>query len=123
MILGIGVDLCSIDRLRKAIINEHFVKKIFSDEEIDYAYAQGEPARHFASAYAAKEALAKATGMGMFGLGLHSSSVRRTEDGPVIICSKSLREKFEGRGIKNCLLSLTHEGDYALAFVVLESER
>jgi holo-[acyl-carrier protein] synthase len=107
--------------MKRAAGSDYFVRRVFSNEEINYARAQGEPARHFASAFAAKEALAKASGLGMFGMGLCESWVRRTETGPVMLMSDSLREKLKGRGAGRCWLSLTHEGDYALAFVVLES--
>jgi holo-[acyl-carrier protein] synthase len=121
MILGVGADLCRISRMRKVCANEHFVQKIFSQEEIEYARSRGNPAEHFAAAFAAKEALAKASGLGLFGVGLSGSMVKRTKTGPVIIYGRSLEEKFEALGVKKCWLSLTHEGDFALAFVVIES--
>jgi holo-[acyl-carrier protein] synthase len=121
MILGIGTDLCRISRMSRAISNDHFVGKIFSTEEVEYARSKGNPAEHFAAAFAAKEAIAKASGLGLFGVGLSNSWVRRTDSGPVLICRGALLKKFSERGIKKYWLSLTHEGDYALAFVVLES--
>ncbi|MDR3254915.1 MAG: holo-ACP synthase [Synergistaceae bacterium] len=121
MILGVGTDLCRISRMERAIANDHFVEKIFSPEEIEYARSKGSPAEHFAAAFAAKEAIAKASGLGLFGIGLSNSMVRRTDSGPLIVCCGSLLEKFDELGIKKYWLSLTHEGDYALAFVVLES--
>lgn len=107
--------------MRRATENAHFVDKVFSDEEIEYARGAGDPAPHFAGAYAAKEALAKATGLGMFAMGLRESWVRRTESGPVVECSARLRERLEERGIRRVWLTISHEGEYALAFVVLES--
>ena len=121
MIIGIGTDLCSISRIRKAIENEHFIKKIFSDEEVEYSSSKGDPAKHYASAFAAKEALAKASGLGMMRMGLRSSHVRRTDNGPVIICSDELQRELNRRGVSNIWLSLSHDGDFALAFVILES--
>jgi holo-[acyl-carrier protein] synthase len=121
MILGVGTDLCRISRMRRAIGNELFVAKIFSREEIEYARSKGNPAEHFAAAFAAKEALAKASGLGLFGIGLANSLVRRTEAGPVIVCKGELEKKLDGLGVEKCWLSLTHEGDFALAFVILES--
>jgi holo-[acyl-carrier protein] synthase len=121
MITGIGADLCMISRMKRAARSERFVERIFSGEEIEYANSRGEPERHLASAFAAKEALAKATGLGLFGLGLNSSWVRRTEAGPELMCADELRSRLGERGVDRFWLSLTHEGDYALAFVVLES--
>lgn len=121
MIRGIGTDLCRISRMRNATKNDRFVEKIFSPEEVAYAAAQGDPAKHYASAFAAKEALAKASGWGIFGTGLRSSWVIRTDTGPVIAYDDRLAQRFKENGIVRCWLSLTHEGDFALAFVVLES--
>lgn len=121
MITGIGADICLISRMKRAVEKDYFVRRVFADEEIIYAMSQGEPARHFASAFAAKEALAKASGLGMFGMGLTGAWVRRTERGPVMMMSGETKSKLSGTGADKCWLSLTHEGDYAMAFVVLES--
>jgi holo-[acyl-carrier protein] synthase len=106
--------------MKRAAENDYFVKKIFVAEEIEYAMSQGEPARHFASAFAAREALFKATGLGMFGMGLSAVWVRRTDRGPIFMMDDKTSEKLKSRGADKCWLSLTHEGDFALAFVVLE---
>jgi holo-[acyl-carrier protein] synthase len=106
--------------MKRAAENDYFVRRVFSSEEIEYAMGQGEPARHFASAFAAREALAKATGLGLFGLGLLRAWVRRTERGPIFIMDDETAGKLASRGADKCWLSLTHEGDFALAFVVLE---
>ena len=119
MIKGIGADICLISRMKRAVANDYFINRVFADEEISYAMSQGEPARHFASAFAAKEALAKASGLGIFGMGITGAWVRRTERGPVMMMSDETKSKLNG--IDKCWLSLTHEGDYAMAFVVLEA--
>ncbi|MDR1510510.1 MAG: holo-ACP synthase [Synergistaceae bacterium] len=117
MITGVGTDLCMISRMKRAAESEYFVRRVFSKEEIDYARSHGEPSLHFASAFAAKEAFAKASGFGVFGVGLANSWVRRTKSGPVMMLNGEFRVKL---GDIKCWLSLSHEGDYALAFVVLE---
>ena len=122
MIAGVGADLCAISRMKRAVENDYFTRKVFAAEEIEYAMSQGEPARHFASAFAAREALSKATGLGMFGMGLSAVWVRRTDRGPIFMMSGEAVEKLKSQGADKCWLSLTHEGDFALAFVVLEGE-
>ena len=121
MIVGIGADICMISRMKRAVANDCFIRRVFTDEEISYAMSQGEPARHFASAFAAKEALAKASGLGMFGMGLTGAWVRRTERGPIMMMSEETKSKLGEAGTDKCWLSLTHEGDFAMAFVVLEA--
>lgn len=122
MIVGVGTDLCLISRMRKVILSQRFIEKNFVPEEIEYAQRHGDPALHFASAFAAKEAFAKAGGWGLSKIGLKNCWVERTEEGPFLRWSESLNEKIsELRGIR-CHLSLSHEGDFALAFVVLEEQ-
>ena len=121
MITGIGTDICMISRMKRAVANDYFVRRVFAEEEISYAMSKSEPARHFASSFAAKEALAKASGLGMFGMGLTGAWVRRTERGPVMMMSGETKSKLSETGTDRCWLSLTHEGDYARAFIVLEA--
>ena len=45
LILGIGVDLCRIARMKDAITSEYFVKRIFAPEEIEYASSRSEERR------------------------------------------------------------------------------
>ena len=105
MIAGIGTDLCVISRIKRASESEYFVRRVFSEEEIDYARSHKEPSLHFASAFAAKEAFAKASGLGIFGVGLAGAWVRRTEAGPVMMLNGDLRVRL---GEFKCWLSLSH---------------
>jgi holo-[acyl-carrier protein] synthase len=106
--------------MKRAVQNDYFMRKVFVTEEIEYAMTRGEPARHFAAAFAAREALAKATGLGISGVGLSAAWVRRTDRGPIFMMDGETSEKLKSLGADKCWLSLTHEGDFALAFVVLE---
>ena len=64
MIKGIGIDLCDIERMKKAAARAGFVERLFSKNEIAYAGDRADAALHYAAAFAAKEALAKAGGWG-----------------------------------------------------------
>jgi len=98
-----------------------FMKKAFADEEIEYAHRSYRPAVHLASAFAAREALAKASGLGLAKMGLREAWVRRDEAGSPRIClSPALEEEFAKKGIRKIWLSISHEGDFAVAVVVLE---
>ena len=83
MIKGVGTDLCHISRMRKAVERQHFIDRVFHQCEIDYAREHGDPARHYASAYAAKEALAKRVGFDAHGVKklLGSKNPQRSRDG------------------------------------------
>ena len=62
MVFGIGTDLIEIDRIEKSIarFGDSFIKKIFTDVEIEYSSSKGSPYQHYAARFAAKEAIAKA---------------------------------------------------------------
>lgn len=120
-IKGIGVDLCDIARMKKALQQEGFALRVFSDEEIAYAEKHAEPARHFAGAFAAREALAKAGGWGLGPMGLKSCRVERTETGPRFVFDETFAARLVAEGVTHAHLSISHEAGVAVAMVVLES--
>jgi len=123
MILGIGTDLCQISRIEKAIEKAHFFERIFTEEE--RSYLKGKERSRAASAaamFAAKEAVAKAFGTG-FAKGVSASEISVTHDengAPGIRLTGGAQARLEAIGGKEVLLSLSHEGDMALAFVLIQ---
>lgn len=117
---GIGVDLCSVKRMNKALKRGGFAQRVFTEQEILYANSQAVPARHFASAFAAREALAKAGGWGIGKMGLKSCGLVRTKQGPIFVFSDAFLRRLTAEGITSAHLSISHEGDIVVAMVVLE---
>lgn len=62
MILGIGIDIIEIDRIKQSIdqYGDRFLKKVFTQTEIDYSIKKKNKYQHFAARFAAKEAIYKA---------------------------------------------------------------
>ena len=62
MILGIGMDVIEIARVRRLIERhgEHAIRRLFTEGERVYSETHADPARHFAARVAAKEAAFKA---------------------------------------------------------------
>ncbi|EFC92121.1 holo-acyl-carrier-protein synthase [Dethiosulfovibrio peptidovorans DSM 11002] len=120
MVLGIGVDLCRVSRLARCIENDRFLKRVFSPEEIDYAMSRPVPARHLAASFAAREAFSKASGVHLAKVVFQGVWVSRTEKGPFIRLDGLSPEIGQYLGENRFHLSLSHDGDYALAFVVME---
>ena len=122
-ISGLGVDLVSIPRMRSTIERweGRFVDRVFTDDEIAYCRARRDPAPHFAARFAAKEAGFKALGTGLqLGVRWRELEVRRErEEAPTLVLSGRAREIGLARGGSRMLLSLTHEGEYALAQAIL----
>ena len=122
-ISGIGVDLVSIPRMRAMIDRwqDRFLQRVFTEGEIAYCRRRRDPAPHFAARFAAKEAGFKALGTGWrLGVRWRELEVRRERDeAPTLVLSGRSREIGLFRGGSRMLLSLTHEGDYALAQAIL----
>lgn len=62
MVLGIGIDIIEIDRIKQSVDNygDRFLKKIFTEKEINYSQTKANKYQHFAARFAAKEAIYKA---------------------------------------------------------------
>jgi holo-[acyl-carrier-protein] synthase len=121
VIKGIGVDIVSVRRIKRAVERwgERFLSRIFTAEEIEHSYRRSEPYASLAVRFAAKEALMKA--VGPHGISFRDVAVLNREDGsPFISDEGGLRATLSSRGIGRLHLSLSHERDYGVAFVVAE---
>ncbi len=120
---GIGIDLAKIPRVRQVVErwNERFLRRVFTDEEIAYCRRRRDPIPHFAVRFAAKEAVLKALGTGLrLGVKWREVEVRRERGAaPTIVLSGRCRAVALAKGARKVLVTLTHDGDYALAQVML----
>ena len=128
MIIGNGVDLVKIDRIQRLLEKENssFKTKLYTKSEINYCETKHNPIKHFASRYAAKEALLKAMGYGMReGVSWQDIEILNDSYGkPEIKISENivkLIEKLHNFNNKyiNINLSLSDEDEYAIAFVII----
>src|SRR5579859_5928088 len=67
MIFGIGIDTIEVSRIQKSIetYGDQFLRRIYSEHEIQYCSRKPRKYEHFAARFAAKEAYAKALGTGV----------------------------------------------------------
>ena len=122
MILGVGLDICSISRMERAITRDRFVNRIFHTDEIEYAATKAKGASSFAVAFAAREAFCKATSISMYEVVFSKDVwIERDENGkPVIMLSEKIKGKLSHQGELRFHISLSHERDIAAAFVIME---
>ncbi len=122
MIIGIGVDLVKISRIEKAGKNHQaFIERVFTPKEIEYCRRQKFPAQHFAARFAAKEAVLKAFGTGM-GPGMKWTDIEVLHGeggGPIVNISGRVKDLADLKGIKQIMLSYSHDEGYAVAQAVL----
>ena len=121
-VLGIGLDLCPIDRMRKAVERhgDRFLQRIFTAEECAYAAGRGNRFEALAGRFAAKEATSKALGAPR-GIGWHDVEVVPAIDGqrgPLVLLRGRAAEVAHVRGVSAVLVSITHADGMAAAVAV-----
>lgn len=125
MIIGTGIDSVQISRIESLVTRygERFLKRAYTDHEIAEGMKRHNRAHFFAARFAVREAFFKALGTG-WGRGISLKEIRivSAEGGqPGLRFSGRVERVLRSRGVNRTHLSLTHEGDYALAVVILES--
>ena len=121
-LLGVGVDLCGVARIERAIEKAHFYERVFTVEERAYLDKKGRGrAQSAAAMFAAKEAVAKALGTGFSGgvMPWNISVVHDEKGAPGAELSGAAKERLEQMGGAGVRISLSHEGDSAIAFAVI----
>ncbi len=122
MIIGIGIDMIEVGRVKDRVAKEGFKKKVFTEAEISYCENQGIPAQHYAARFAAKEAFFKALGTGWRGsMEFNEIEVVHDDSGqPKLRLYGGVLEEAKGKGTKQMHVSLTHLKATAAAVVLLE---
>ncbi|MDR3176630.1 MAG: holo-ACP synthase [Desulfovibrio sp.] len=130
MILGIGLDLVELERMRRSLarFGRRLTEKILHETERGgLCPREGEepaPAlvRHAAARFAAKEAAAKALGSGFSGgIGPHDIRVYSLDSGkPELSLHGAALERARTLGAGRAHLSISHTEKTAAAFVILE---
>ena len=120
---GIGVDIVSIDRIAKSLEKEGFLRKVYGQREIAlFASENRIQTNSLAANFAAKEAFSKALGTGVRGFELSEVEILRDEMGkPYFYLSGAANQIAEDKNL-SFQLSLSHENDKAIAFVVAEEK-
>jgi holo-[acyl-carrier protein] synthase len=125
MIVGTGVDIAEVDRIRQSVerFGERFLHRVFTDGEIRYCEAKATRFESYAARFAAKEAGMKALGTGWnHGVRWRDVEVVRPKgQRPTIQFHGQAAIFAEKLGAKNIALSITHTSEQALAHVILES--
>jgi holo-[acyl-carrier protein] synthase len=123
-ILGLGVDICEIARMERALARHLTMReRVFTPEEIAYCDGKARPAESFAGRFAAREAVIKALG-GYGGRGWQDISVTRHPSGaPQILLSGNAKRRADLLGVDRVLITFTHEKTNAVAFAVAVADR
>jgi holo-[acyl-carrier protein] synthase len=125
VIVGTGIDLCDIARIRRAVDSAHgerLIERVFTAREIAYARKKASPYERFAARFAAKEAGMKALGTGWRnGVTWHDLEVTNLPSGrPTLTLHGRAAEIAEKLRVRNIALSITHTAEQAMAMVIFE---
>jgi holo-[acyl-carrier protein] synthase len=124
VILGTGVDLAEVARIRASIerFGERFTRRIFTPREAAYAERKANKYERYAARFAAKEAGMKAIGTGWSGgITWKDLEVTNLPSGRPTLALYGVALEVAARlGVQTIHLSLTHTSTQAMAWVVLE---
>ena len=123
MIIGTGTDAISIPRVRdmQKKYGNKFINRVFAPSEKKYCGRYDNSAQHYAVRFAAKEATAKALGVG-FGKELDWKDIvihQGDRGKPFVKFENKIAKRIKKNGYK-CHLSMAHCTDYATAISILE---
>ncbi|GAB3791247.1 holo-ACP synthase [Virgibacillus kimchii] len=117
MIRGIGLDIIELDRVRRNIRQSNrFVRRILTEKErevFDSLQNEHRKVEYAAGRFAAKEAFAKALGVGIGKLSFQHIEVLTDEKGAPTVQARGYEDD-------RIFISITHSREYAAAQVVIE---
>jgi len=127
MISGIGIDIVEISRIKKAVLRwkDSFLKRIFTENEINYSRTKKFSYQHLAARFAAKEAVLKAIGdSSIQRIDPREVEVLNDEFGkPTIRLSGEAKKIKEKKKISGIIISMSHTHKLAVANAILISSR
>jgi holo-[acyl-carrier protein] synthase len=121
-IIGLGTDLTEIPRIVSTIerYGTRFLRRIFTEGEIEYCTRRRKPAIHFAGRFASKEAAMKALGTGHSqGVLWRDVEVIRRGGPPQLRLHGGAARRFAAIGGRSSLLTITHTDALAMAQVII----
>ncbi|MEK7291357.1 MAG: holo-ACP synthase [Planctomycetota bacterium] len=124
--MHVGIDIIEIKRIERLFsANEGFLRKIYTEKEVEYCKPKKNRYQHFAARFASKEAVFKALGTGWAGK-MKWTDIETLNDEmgrPYLNLYGSVKELAEKKRINNISVSLSHCQDYAIAQVLLVSKK
>lgn len=125
MIVGIGTDICKLERIEKLLSGDKkdaFIKRTYTEVEIANLPSEKRALSYYAGRWAAKEAIAKCfgTGFGEHCRWLDISILRNENGAPSVSLSGKTAETATRMSIDLIHISISHEKDYAVAFATAE---
>ena len=124
MIFGVGCDIAKVSRFEKWVLSKDMISRFYNENEhVSENAGLQRKCEFYASRFAAKEAFSKVLGTGIRGFNLNEVFISKDDNEKpeikVLGNAKKMLEEKCGEKYK-IHVSLSHEKEYALAFVVIE---
>ena len=124
MIAGIGTDITEVKRFEKWVKDPQMIERFFNEKECGFSGTLASQCQHYAARFAAKEAFSKALGTGITAFNLKEVYITKDKEGKPLLnlegaALKIMKERF---GDCDTFVSLSHEKEYAVAFVIIEKK-
>ena len=120
--ISIGIDIVSTERISKNINDDktRFIKRIYTEDEINYCQSKEKISHHFAGRLAGKEAVSKALKMSWDkGINWRDIEIINEKNNiPKVILHGEAKKVADERNIIDIEISISHEKDYAIAFAM-----
>ncbi len=124
MVFGIGIDIIEIDRVKNSVekYGDHFLKKVYTQTELDYCLSKSNKYQHLAARFAAKEAVFKAMTTGWSkDVGWQDIEIYNEPNGLPLVNLKGDLNSFltDGKSLK---ISMSHSRDYVACVAIIYRE-
>jgi holo-[acyl-carrier protein] synthase len=120
MVIGIGIDIIEIDRIKESVekFGNRFLNKIYTKKELDYCLKKKYKYQHLAARFAAKEAVYKALATGWNEeVGWQNIEISNEPNGMPIVTLHGKLKKFLSKD-KELKISMSHSRDYVACMAI-----
>lgn len=121
MVVGTGIDIIEVDRIRLAAAQQAFLNRVFTKEECAYYEQRNCCPETLAGTFAAKEATAKALAAGFNGISWRDIEILHDEEGkPYVRLWNAAKTRMQSLGGNEIHISISHIKKLAIAQAILE---
>ncbi|AFN75787.1 holo-acyl-carrier-protein synthase [Melioribacter roseus P3M-2] len=123
MVLGLGIDIIEIDRIKQSVDNygDRFLEKIFTISELEYCLSKKNKYQHLAARFAAKEAITKALSSVNVSPGWKDIEISNLSNGRPVVNLRSIEIKEYLGNDKKLLISMSHSDHYVTCVAILST--
>ncbi|MCF8008363.1 MAG: holo-ACP synthase [Halanaerobiales bacterium] len=123
-IIGIGIDILEVKRLKKIFNDkkEKFIKRIYTNNEINYCENKKKYLQSYAVRFSAKEAFIKAIDSKSNIAYKDIEIINKSSNKPKVILYRSALKAAQEKKVINILISLSHEKNYVISNIILKGK-